>query len=300
MRTSINVDVPDGLFDDEPRAELGRSSAPHRRADDLPRADRALLRPSRCIGRARRARARSSSPVYDLRDGADRRAPERRRRPLRRRRGDGARARAGRQRRSSGSSPPRPLYLHEPVRPALRPGGPPASSREPEAFSLLCGRYEGVDERIVDELVDGEISIGDYVLAGGELAALVVVEAVCRLVPGVVGQRGSRRRGELLRRPARVSRSTRGRRVSAAESFPRCCVQRRPRQGSRAWRTAAALARTIERRARSDRGPRRSQRRPRCSSSLQHGYPLPAARAGADREAISARTPQSLEERDQQ
>jgi tRNA (guanine37-N1)-methyltransferase len=55
------------------------------------------------------------------------------------------------------------------------------------AFSLLCGRYEGVDQRIADHLVDGEVSIGDYVLAGGELGALVIVEAVARLVPGVLG-----------------------------------------------------------------------------------------------------------------
>jgi tRNA (guanine37-N1)-methyltransferase len=54
-------------------------------------------------------------------------------------------------------------------------------------FSLLCGRYEGIDERIVEHLVDEEVSVGDYVLAGGELAALVVVEAVTRLVPGVLG-----------------------------------------------------------------------------------------------------------------
>jgi tRNA (guanine37-N1)-methyltransferase len=55
------------------------------------------------------------------------------------------------------------------------------------AFSLLCGRYEGVDQRVVDHLVDGELSIGDVVLAGGELGALVVLEAVARLIPGVVG-----------------------------------------------------------------------------------------------------------------
>ena len=54
-------------------------------------------------------------------------------------------------------------------------------------FSLLCGRYEGVDQRVADVLCDGELSIGDYVLAGGELAALVVVEAVARLLPGVLG-----------------------------------------------------------------------------------------------------------------
>jgi tRNA (guanine37-N1)-methyltransferase len=58
-------------------------------------------------------------------------------------------------------------------------------------FSLLCGRYEGVDERVRQHLCDGELSIGDVVLAGGEVAAMVVVEAVGRLVPGVMGNRES-------------------------------------------------------------------------------------------------------------
>ena len=52
---------------------------------------------------------------------------------------------------------------------------------------LLCGRYEGIDERVLETRVDEEISIGDYVLAGGELAAMVVIEAVARLLPGVLG-----------------------------------------------------------------------------------------------------------------
>ncbi len=87
--------------------------------------------------------------------------------------------------------PARPLYL-------LGPGGrrfTQAVARElAEArpgFSLLCGRYEGVDQRVVDHLVDGELSIGDYVLAGGEAASFVVVEAVTRLVPGVMGNEAS-------------------------------------------------------------------------------------------------------------
>ena len=54
-------------------------------------------------------------------------------------------------------------------------------------FSLICGRYEGVDQRVADHLCDGELSIGDFVLAGGESAALVVIEAVARLLPGVLG-----------------------------------------------------------------------------------------------------------------
>lgn len=56
-----------------------------------------------------------------------------------------------------------------------------------EHLVLICGRYEGVDERVALHLADEELSIGDYVLAGGELPALVVIEAVSRLVPGVLG-----------------------------------------------------------------------------------------------------------------
>lgn len=56
---------------------------------------------------------------------------------------------------------------------------------------LLCGRYEGVDERVAEGLADEEISIGDYVLSGGEAAALVVIEAVTRLVPGALGNEES-------------------------------------------------------------------------------------------------------------
>ena len=56
-----------------------------------------------------------------------------------------------------------------------------------EALTLICGRYEGIDQRVADHLADEELSIGPYVLAGGELAALVVIEAVTRLLPGVLG-----------------------------------------------------------------------------------------------------------------
>ena len=86
--------------------------------------------------------------------------------------------------------PPRPLFL-------LGPGGrrlDQALARElagSGGFSLLCGRYEGVDARVRDHLVDDELSIGDYVLSGGEVAAMVVIEAVGRLVPGVMGNAGS-------------------------------------------------------------------------------------------------------------
>jgi tRNA (guanine37-N1)-methyltransferase len=82
--------------------------------------------------------------------------------------------------------PPRPLLYLSPAGRRLDQ----AWARElaaTEGFSLLCGRYEGVDERVREHLVDGELSIGDYVLGGGEVAAMVVLEAVGRLVPGVMG-----------------------------------------------------------------------------------------------------------------
>ena len=86
--------------------------------------------------------------------------------------------------------PPRPLLL-------LGPGGRRFDQAWAEelagsgGFSLLCGRYEGVDQRVAEHLVDGEASVGDFVLAGGEVAALAVVEAVGRLVPGVMGNEES-------------------------------------------------------------------------------------------------------------
>jgi tRNA (guanine37-N1)-methyltransferase len=64
---------------------------------------------------------------------------------------------------------------------------------------LLCGRYEGIDERVLLTVVDEEISIGDYVLSGGELPAMVVIEAVSRQIPGVVGFAGSVERDSFRR-----------------------------------------------------------------------------------------------------
>jgi tRNA (guanine37-N1)-methyltransferase len=64
---------------------------------------------------------------------------------------------------------------------------------------LVCGRYEGVDERVREHVVDEELSIGDYVLSGGEVAALVVTEAVTRLLPGVLGDEGAPDRDSFAR-----------------------------------------------------------------------------------------------------
>jgi tRNA (guanine37-N1)-methyltransferase len=89
------------------------------------------------------------------------------------------------------ADPPRPIFL-------LGPGGrrfDQAMAHELAAthegssggFSLLCGRYEGIDHRVRQHVVDGEISIGDVVLSGGEVAACLVIEAVARLIPGAMG-----------------------------------------------------------------------------------------------------------------
>lgn len=88
------------------------------------------------------------------------------------------------------TNPPRPLYL-------LGPGGRLFDQgvahelAELDGFSLLCGRYEGIDHRVRQHVVDGELSIGDVVLSGGEVAACLVIEAVIRLLPGAMGNEAS-------------------------------------------------------------------------------------------------------------
>ena len=142
-------------------------------------------------------------------------------------------------------SPPRPLIL-------LGPGGRKfdqgvvAELAALDGFSLLCGRYEGVDERIRTDLCDDEVSIGDFVLAGGELAALVVIEAVARLHPGVLGNQESTLDESfgfgLLEHP-QYTRPAEFRGLHVPE------VLRSGDHGRIArWRRASSLARTLDRR----------------------------------------------------
>jgi tRNA (guanine37-N1)-methyltransferase len=142
--------------------------------------------------------------------------------------------------------PPRPLL-------ALTPSGAvfdQSTARglaDGGGFSLLCGRYEGFDARITDHLVDGELSIGDFVLAGGEPAAFVVIEAVARLVPGVLGNEASTDEESfgddgLLEYPH----------YTRPPSFRGWDVPEILRSGDHgavaAWRRAKALVRTLRRR----------------------------------------------------
>jgi tRNA (guanine37-N1)-methyltransferase len=86
--------------------------------------------------------------------------------------------------------PPRPLFL-------LGPGGRRFDQQLANelsglgGFSLLCGRYEGIDHRVREHLVDEEVSVGDVILSGGEVAACMIIEAVVRLLPGAMGNEAS-------------------------------------------------------------------------------------------------------------
>jgi len=88
-----------------------------------------------------------------------------------------------------GSTKPRVILLSAQVRLFRQPLA--ARLAREESLVLICGRYEGVDERVAERLADEEISIGDYVLSGGELAAAVIADAVVRLLPGALGNAAS-------------------------------------------------------------------------------------------------------------
>jgi tRNA (guanine37-N1)-methyltransferase len=113
-------------------------------------------------------------------------------------------------------------------------------------FSLICGRYEGVDQRVADHLCDGELSIGDFVLAGGEGAALVVIETVARLLPGVMGNEASAAEESFTDGRLEYPQYTR------PAEFRGWAVPEVLRSGDHArvarWRDAQALRRTLARR----------------------------------------------------
>jgi tRNA (guanine37-N1)-methyltransferase len=141
--------------------------------------------------------------------------------------------------------PPRPLFF---LGPAGRPFDQSVARElaELDGFSLLCGRYEGVDARVVDHVCDGELSLGDFVLNGGEVAAMAVLEAVGRLVPGVMGNTTSADDESFSDGLLEYPQYTR------PASFRDWDVPEVLRSGDHGriarWRRAQALARTIARR----------------------------------------------------
>jgi tRNA (guanine37-N1)-methyltransferase len=113
-------------------------------------------------------------------------------------------------------------------------------------IALLCGRYEGIDERVRTLVATEELSIGDYVLSGGELAALAVVDAVSRLVPGVVGDSDSVAQDSFSRGLLDYPHYTRPAEF-AGQPVPEVLLSGHHAEVRR-WRKKQALARTLERR----------------------------------------------------
>ena len=115
-----------------------------------------------------------------------------------------------------------------------------------EQIVLICGHYEGVDERIRTHDVDMELSIGDYVLTGGETAALVVIDAVSRLVPGVLGGEKSTQKDSFEDGLLEYPQYTRPR-VFKNEEVPKILLSG-DHEKIRVWRRTESLKRTLERR----------------------------------------------------
>ena len=111
---------------------------------------------------------------------------------------------------------------------------------------LLCGRYEGVDERVREGLVDEELSIGDYILTGGELAAMVLIDAVARLLPGTLGGLGSTVEESFNENLLEYPQYTRPRSF-AGRSVPEALLSG-DHAAIRAWRRKQSLLRTATRR----------------------------------------------------
>jgi tRNA (guanine37-N1)-methyltransferase len=115
-----------------------------------------------------------------------------------------------------------------------------------EQIILICGRYEGVDERIRTNCVDLELSIGDYVLSGGEMAAMVVMDAVSRLVPGVLGGERSTQEDSFEEGLLEYPQYTRPR-VFKNQEVPAVLLSG-DHEKIRMWRRTESLKRTLERR----------------------------------------------------
>lgn len=115
-----------------------------------------------------------------------------------------------------------------------------------EGFVLVAGRYEGVDERLIEAEVDEELSIGDYVLSGGELAAMVVIDAVTRQLPGVLGHESSAHEDSFVDGLLDCPHYTRPE-TCEGRSVPQVLLSGDHEQ-IRRWRLKQALGRTLERR----------------------------------------------------
>ncbi len=143
------------------------------------------------------------------------------------------------------ADPPRPLLLLSAAGRSFDQAYAAELATGP-GFSLVCGRYEGVDQRVADHLCDGELSVGDYVLAGGEAAAGIVIDAVVRLVPGVMGNEASGADESFVTGHLEYPQYTRPAEFRG-HAVPEVLLSGDHARVAR-WRRAAALRRTIARR----------------------------------------------------
>lgn len=114
------------------------------------------------------------------------------------------------------------------------------------SITLLCGRYEGVDQRFIDEHVDQELSLGDYVISGGELAAAVLIDAVSRQIPGVLGDETSAQDDSFMTGHLGYPQFTRSE-ILGQSGVPEVLLSGDHKKIA-AWRVAQALERTKQRR----------------------------------------------------
>ena len=116
-----------------------------------------------------------------------------------------------------------------------------------DGLVLICGRYEGVDERICHDLIDYEISIGDYVLTGGELAAMIIVDAVTRLIPGALGGQDAAQNDSFSNGLLEHAQYTRPRKYDGRE-VPEVLLSGHHQEIER-WRLESSLMRTLLKRS---------------------------------------------------
>ncbi len=134
----------------------------------------------------------------------------------------------------------------------LSPQGKPFNQEAARRFSnkaavvLIAGRYEGIDERIIDAVVDEEWSVGDYVLSGGELPAMIMIDAITRLLPGVLGHRDSAEEDSFTDGLLDCPHYTRPENFSGSE-VPRVLLSGN-HKAIKEWRLKQSLGRTWERR----------------------------------------------------
>ena len=122
------------------------------------------------------------------------------------------------------------------------------AARGDAGYVLLAGRYEGIDERLVEREVDEEIAIGDFVVSGGELPALMLIDAIVRQLPGALNDARVGARRIRSSTGCSIARTTRGRRCTTGCAVPDGAAVGPPRGDSRAGACKQALGRTWERR----------------------------------------------------